>query len=256
MHVDWVISSLLCASLSITCAQSGGGRAFDVASIKPANLSLDPGPGKRLQYTPGGMKIYSVTVSRLIREAYRVPETLIVGAPTWSLNDQFDVVAKAAGPADKGQLQLMLRKLLADRCHLAVHCEPKEMPFYELTIRDRTKLYPVAADTAITAKDLEALGANRPLNNRERLAAAGGAGAMSCRCTLQELAARLTENSREIGHPVIDKTGLDGTYLFLPQYYAGELITVLDTQYGVKLLSKKGPVDTLVIDKVERPSGN
>jgi uncharacterized protein (TIGR03435 family) len=256
MVYERLITSLLIAGVSVTYAQSGGGPAFDVASIKPADESLDPGPGKRVQYTPGGMKIYGATVSRLIREAYQVPETLIVGAPTWALNDRFDVFAKAAGPADRIQLQLMLRNLLADRCRLAVHSQPKEMALYELTVRDRSKLYPLAADAAITPKDVEALGANRPLNDRARMAAAGGGGTMSCHCTLQELAGRLTENGREIGRPVIDKSGLEGTFLFLPQWYASELVGVLDTQYGVKLVPTKGPVDTLVVDKIERPSGN
>jgi uncharacterized protein (TIGR03435 family) len=66
----------------------------------------------------------------------------------------------------------------------------------------------------------------------------------------------VNENAFAFIRQARDKSGLEGTYLFLPKYCAGELISVLDTEYGIKLLSKKGPVDTLVVDKIERPSGN
>src|SRR5580658_9337436 len=95
-----LIAALLIPGLSVMCAQSGGSPAFDVASIKPADSSLDPGPSKRIQYTPEGLKIYGATVSRLIHEAYQVPEGLIVGAHTWALDKAFDVLAKSAAPAD------------------------------------------------------------------------------------------------------------------------------------------------------------
>ena len=89
------------------------------------------------------------------------------------------------------------------------------------------------------------------------------------------------------GRPVLDKTGIAGVFDFLLQWnvFYGrqqtttanpqtpgppsrnegampendslpDLATALDQQLGLKLESRKGPVDTYVIERVERPSGN
>jgi uncharacterized protein (TIGR03435 family) len=47
---------------------------------------------------------------------------------------RYDVAAKTNGPASAGDLQLMLRTLLAERLKLALHREPKEMPVYVLSV--------------------------------------------------------------------------------------------------------------------------
>jgi bla regulator protein blaR1 len=88
--------------------------------------------------------------------------------------------------------------------------------------------------------------------------------------------------SNETGRTVVDKTGLTGNYDFTLTWTAdppagGErpqgadaggiaqqppgdngptLFTALEEQLGLKLESTKGPVDVLVIDHVEMPSGN
>jgi uncharacterized protein (TIGR03435 family) len=90
--------------------------------------------------------------------------------------------------------------------------------------------------------------------------------------------------SRQIGHIVVDKTGLKGNYDFTLKWTPDEgqmpggpgggpggpprdaapppdasgpsIFTALQEQLGLKLESQKGPVDTLVIDHVERPSEN
>ena len=71
--------------------------------------------------------------------------------------------------------------------------------------------------------------------------------------------------------PVLDKTGLTGRYDIelewtperlqmqsAPALDAGppSIFTALQEQLGLRLESAKGPVKTLVIDHVERPSGN
>jgi uncharacterized protein (TIGR03435 family) len=79
--------------------------------------------------------------------------------------------------------------------------------------------------------------------------------------TLQELA------PREIDAPVVDQTGVQGTYSFtlvwapavlgdpanLPDPAAGPtLFEALDSQLGLRLQSKKLPLAVIVIDRVER----
>jgi len=87
----------------------------------------------------------------------------------------------------------------------------------------------------------------------------------------------LAEN---LGHPVIDKTGLDGKYSFklewAPEAHESGLahnpgpdsasapgdsggpsiFTAVQEQLGLKLESQKGPVDVIVIDHIEQPAAN
>jgi uncharacterized protein (TIGR03435 family) len=69
----------------------------------------------------------------------------------------------------------------------------------------------------------------------------------------------------QLQNPVVDRTGLTGTYDFTIQFNADNgsepdaypsLFSALQEQLGLKLESAKGPLDTLVIDHVERPSEN
>lgn len=84
----------------------------------------------------------------------------------------------------------------------------------------------------------------------------------------------LVDNLAYVVHrPVMDKTGLTGKYDFKVKYAPEEeggggkpdngttdplpsIFTALEEQVGLKLQSTKGPVDTLVIDHVEKPSEN
>jgi uncharacterized protein (TIGR03435 family) len=80
----------------------------------------------------------------------------------------------------------------------------------------------------------------------------------------------LTTNlTYQVNRSVVDRTGLMGRYdltlKWAPDQANGapavedsrpSLFTALQEQLGLKLESTKGPVETLVIDGVERPSGN
>jgi uncharacterized protein (TIGR03435 family) len=91
--------------------------------------------------------------------------------------------------------------------------------------------------------------------------------------TLEELSAYLV---RATGRPVTDKTGLTGKFdvvlEFAPDVTAPPdpsaaspsgassdvptLVTALDEQLGLKLVSARGPRDYLVIGHIEKPSEN
>jgi uncharacterized protein (TIGR03435 family) len=77
-----------------------------------------------------------------------------------------------------------------------------------------------------------------------------------------------------LGRPVIDETGLEGQYDFKLQWdptdsqavsggdAASDPVTglpiaaALKEQLGLRLVSKKGPVQVYVVEKIERPSEN
>jgi uncharacterized protein (TIGR03435 family) len=85
--------------------------------------------------------------------------------------------------------------------------------------------------------------------------------------TTGEIAPHLSEH----GLPVIDKTGLDGRYDFHleylrdggppaadsdPTHAAPPISTVIQQQLGLILKPTRGPIDFIVIDRVEKPSEN
>jgi uncharacterized protein (TIGR03435 family) len=112
---------------------------FEVASVRE-NTSND---GKiMLGIQPGGrFNAVNVPLWDLIRQAYNLQRSQIVGAPDWAETARYDIVAKAEGDLPRtgpgspaGPLQFMLQDLLADRFKLTAHRETRELPIYELTL--------------------------------------------------------------------------------------------------------------------------
>lgn len=79
---------------------------------------------------------------------------------------------------------------------------------------------------------------------------------MSLTGTLEQLAESLSAN-QNIGRPVLDKTGLQASYLLVLQVHRDEdLIHVLEAVSGLKVESQKATLDTVVVDHIQPPSGN
>ena len=74
---------------------------------------------------------------------------------------------------------------------------------------------------------------------------------------MQQLAELLTNAA---GRPIVDKTGLAGYYAFTLEYVLGNegvsVFTALQEQLGLKLEPARGPLDVVVIDRIERPTEN
>jgi len=82
--------------------------------------------------------------------------------------------------------------------------------------------------------------------------------------------------SARVGRPVVDETGLTGKYDVLAQWNPGDaaalppsdgskalpsdsgpsIFTAIQEQLGLKLESKKGPVEIIVVDRAEKPKEN
>src|SRR5262249_20025163 len=91
---------ILLVSVSITVipllSQSPPGQkpAFEAASVKPSNP--DEGGFGGMGTRPGGLfRAAHVTLLLLMRQAYRVQDFQIVGAPDWINSDRFDIEARA-----------------------------------------------------------------------------------------------------------------------------------------------------------------
>jgi uncharacterized protein (TIGR03435 family) len=73
--------------------------------------------------------------------------------------------------------------------------------------------------------------------------------------SVADLASQL---SRQLGTPVVDKTGLKGNYDFALNWTESpnqaSLLTAVQQQLGLKLDPQQGPTEVLVIDHIEKPA--
>jgi uncharacterized protein (TIGR03435 family) len=275
------IVAVLGGIVSLLSAQTPANPTFEVASIKP-NKSIEGARG--IGFQPGGrFSARNVRVRELIAAAYGTPQPLasfrIVGGPKWISADPFDVVAKAAENFPETQAQpgwstageLMLRELLADRFKLVVHRETRQLPIYALILatsngRLGPQLRPSAADDCVDSATAVAdpsrrCGAFR-FTPPQRMSARG--------VTIDAIARFLEMNT--VGRGVINRTGLMGTFSMDLEFTrdaaavdpavdtdrsadaAPSIFTAVQEQLGLKLESSRGPVDVLVIDRVEHPT--
>jgi bla regulator protein blaR1 len=101
---------------------------FEVASVKTNNT-----PGRiGGRGAPGRMDLTGMSLRRLIRQAYDIHESQIVGGPDWIDSQAFDVNATTGGPKPPDQTRLMMQTLLRDRFKLTFHTERRDLPVYAL----------------------------------------------------------------------------------------------------------------------------
>lgn len=230
---------LMAASGLVILAQSEK-PAFDVATIK-----LHDPSGGVLAGTSISPRRYSAVGSlrSLIQAAYGVQDYQVSSGPPWVSTELFELDGRPLSPASHDQMMRMLQTLLGERFKLAIHRETKEVAVYALVAaKNGPKLQEV--------KDKDKIGGMST-----------GRGMLRGQMTLADLARYLSSSA---GRPVIDRTGLTAGYEINLQWSpdnsadaaSPSLFTAIQEQLGLKLESAKGPVETLVIDHAEKPSGN
>src|SRR5215471_10703555 len=120
---------------------------------------------------------------------------------------RFEIIAKVPENATRGQVPLMLQKLLEDRFKLKVHREPRPTQVYSLEVAPTGhKLTHTVADASRTPGCVRAIGAG------EDYSAAADCYNMTMAQLAQQLQALAPAYFRE--GPVVDRTGLTGAYDF------------------------------------------
>ena len=235
--------------------------AFEVATIKPINPNVGDMVGF-LSYSGGRVKVGYATVQMLMYYAFKVQNYQISGGPDWVTKERYNVEALPpdtsasrslkttyffATPTD--EQRKMLQSLLIDRFGLKYHREIKEGPVFHLT-RDSDKLL------MQTPKDPDA-------DSRGALVLKSGDivdGELFGTNVSMEFVARML--SDRLGRLVLDQTGLQGSYDFHVDPYDPTNTDITSAaieslkRIGLKLKAVKGPVETIVIDSVTRPTEN
>ena len=281
------------ASAQTTPAPDTKPLAFDAISIKPTGSSPQMGPGGgmmmriMMRTPPDGYSASNINPRMLISTAYDIKEDQIIGGPSWITASSYDVEAKVLAdpatshPLTKDQRNQMLRSLLADRFQLTTHTETKEGAIYQLTLakggsklKESKPTDPSAPPAKIPPGAVLRGGPDAGGAPRGGMIRMGGPGNLTGQGIT---AARLADLlSRQLRKPIVDKTGLTGNYDIAlnwtpdtPMMSPGpegsappadasgpSIFTALEEQLGLKLDSTKGPITTLVIDHIEKPSEN
>ena len=269
-------------------AESAGASApgYKSASVQPHKSVNSAMQHVGIMFGPDGFTARGATLQAVLGVAYGVQADLISGAPDWVSTEKYDIdlkmpdsptpnTPKEAGGIGEQRLQLTLQALLADRFKLTLHRETKNLQVYDL----------VAAEGGPKLKETKPAFLNpNGINGPEGpLPAKGmmkmGPGELTDQGTT--LAPLVEQLSWQLGHTVLDKTGLKGNYDFSLRWTPGEseagmrklmgdspvaesassstsgptLFTALEDQLGLKLVPQTAPMEVLVIDHVEKPAG-
>lgn len=236
--------TLWIAALAVVTQVSGFATqisSFEVASVKPVNPPAGPHVVS-LIVNHGKLNIEAAELRQIVGLAYAIQRVCVQGGPAWADSDQFDIVAKAENPdATRDEMRSMLQALLTERFKLTVHRETKQVSAYSLVLgKSGSKLKEASPDKKSGF-------ANIVSPTGEQLT------------VVEASPLRILTNmlANTLGGPVLDKTGLDKLYDYTFQWPNSDssLFASLD-QLGLKLETKKEPVEILVVDRAEHPSAN
>jgi len=235
----------LLLSATAVCALAAEKKTFEVASVRPAQSGRES-----TTVEPGVVTMRNTRLSACIRWAYGVQDYQLSG-PTWINDARFDIVAKAGEAAKDADLRLMMRTLLTDRFKLTFHRETKELPALVLTVgKNGHKLTPTEVEGTPTFK-----------TGKMNLTGQGA--------TISQLVEFI---AGEIRQPLIDQTGLTGKFNYFldinayvneemlksaapdgPPHEAASIIAqAMQAQLGLKVESKKMPIEMFVVDGMEK----
>jgi uncharacterized protein (TIGR03435 family) len=277
---------LATAAACVLFGQSADRPKFEVASIKPTaeqartSAGMPPQPGGRLRAN-------NFPARMLIMRAYRLQDFQIVGGPDWLRQDGFDIEAKGDSRADNTQLMLMLQSLLEERFQLKYHRETRELPVYALSVSRSGSKLPAPKEGGCVKPDDPSAAASLPRCGVVALTMIpSGISTHGSAVAMPEFIRHL---SQMLGRPVLDRTGITNRFDVRLEYASDDsvaaysslwgsvqghreslaaaavasnaaaapnILTAIQEQLGLKLDSAKGPVEVMVIDHVEKPTGN
>jgi uncharacterized protein (TIGR03435 family) len=250
------IGVALVAAVNLASQSAGQPLAFEVASIR-----VTPKPWHVLHnYTASGptLTLEGYNAVGLIVEAYNLkyyqinlPKTPVRGAEADTF---YNITAKAEGDGTptKDEFRRMLQTLLVERFHLKFHRERKELAVYALVLG---KNGPKLKESAVNA----AFSGFHGVNGRNQ------------NITLTKASSEMVAGEIQnylMDRPVLDQTGLTGTYDIkleaTPEFRINQdpqpgdvsIFTAVQATLGLKLEARKADVEVIVVDRIEKPTGN
>jgi uncharacterized protein (TIGR03435 family) len=255
---------------------------FEVASIKPSAALGDMRFKIGIHIDGAQVRCTYLSLADYIRIAYRV-KTYQISGPDWISTDRFDISAKLPEGATREQVPAMVKALLEDRFQIKLHRASKEFPVYGLTVgkggpkMKESPIDPDAPPSSVNVTvDAGQGGTTVNLGNGSSMTL-GETEMVAKKITMPVLADQL---ARFVDRPIVDMTDLNGAYDLTLQFQRedflamkirtalsagvemppgalrlietssdGALLTAVQA-LGLKLESKKAPLETLVVDSI------
>jgi uncharacterized protein (TIGR03435 family) len=177
----------------------------------------------------------------MVMLAWDLQDSQITGGPVWFATDRFVIEANSDDNRSHSPVETreMLQNMLADRFALRTHHEMREGTAYVLTV----------------AKNGSKLKQSQTQSTNVRV------GANSIQLEGAPLSRLAQQLSGILERPVIDRTGLEGTYDASLTWADAQpdqpsVFTAIQDQLGLNLISQRAPIDTLIIDSIAAPSAN
>ena len=264
---------------------------FEVASIRQ-NTSADKpysnfplGPQSQYNDTSGKLlatnrQLLEYIIFAWVKTISQI-QALRAQLPDWARAAHYDIEAQAPGHPTKDDMREMMKSLLEDRFQVKVHHELRQVPVFALVLTHPGKtgpnLQPHPAD------DPECLKHPLPQAVPGGYGAACGSGTQvpssgpglyaiaGHKISIAMIAVGLGGADTEINRPVVDRTGLTGTFDYSLEWAPANLGNAAESasdanglsfqqalkdQLGLKLVPQMGQVDFVVLDHLERPSDN
>ena len=233
----------------LAAAQTAPVPAFEVASVKRNARPAGRDARGRVTFEPNRVSARNVSLRDLVMEAYGVEPYQVMGGPGWFDVDEFDIDARAAGSPGAEQLRRMLQTLLAERFHLALHKETRELRGYALRVDS-----------------------HGPRLHGKELGDGRGSYHGDMRQLVRLISVQLTipaamdpsqpVRASGVPVPVVNETGLDDSYTFTaglkPELGTDPFVLwqrVLQEQLGLKLAVRKVAAECIVVERADRTPG-
>jgi len=276
-HRAWVIGPVIffLAFPAVLAAQESSQSAsavaatFELAAIKPSKPDAQ---GNTFRVSGHRFETANTSLSDLISFAYGLHATQITGAPGWVQTDKYDLTVQSDAEGQSSEIlwRGMLQKYLVQCFKLRFHRDTQELPLYVLTSgRAGPKLTESKGNPNGIPALLVTLGARNPANANLGAVVATNANMGDLANVMQRVV---------LDWPVVDQTGIVGRFNFALKWTPDDsqfrqilvkiptptdsanappdLFTALQEQIGLKLDVIYAPSEIMVIDRIEKPSGN
>lgn len=261
------------------------GPRYDVVSIKRNTTNALGSNGSVPTRPDGGFMMLNIPAIYFLGQAFDAAPADMIGIPEWARRDRWDISATSSltRPTPE-QRRAMVRAMLVDRMGLRYRIEKREQPVYELvTARADRALGPGLTKSTL---DCDAINAERRAAADAALAAgqspASPVAADDRRCVMNGTGDRWQGDATmaglaqlfrpSAGRVIVDKTGLTGSYTVNVSFdrmaalrgpsaepqpgAAPSIFSALPEQLGLKLEPATMLRDTVIIERLERPTEN
>ena len=260
---------------------------FEVVSVKQC---VGPQPGGSLTFSPGRIHVPCWQLMGLIQDAYQIygdgkshfiiqpPNvTPIEGLSEEVSRERYTIDGRAESPQSLAMMRgPMMQKVLEGRFHLKIRHEFREVPVYIATVAKEGSRLQAAKNDNCDAEEVTDVGPILHPGPKPRCGVLTLPKRTGTHFLIDDAGVTLAAFCKQFsigGMPVLDRTGLEGTYDIHLEYDVSPpdpaspengmpglpdtaVVSALRKQLGLQLKPGKGPREFLVVEHVERPSEN